>query len=437
MKLVGLSALSIAMLMATTSQANVFLDDSTLDINLKNYYKNNKVKNKDVNGTSKDYSRSQWAQAIGINFSSGYYYNLIGVDAAFYHSLKIRGDQDSTNGLLQTEDDGSVKGYGKTAYAVKINLMDYGVAKYGRMFINTPLLNNTDSRALPSLTEGFYGDVHFDALSLYGIIAIKENDIDQSGFDSYGYIDGNNNSEKRAVSIIGGNYDFGYGFSTNVAYGKQKDFSERYFADANYSTAFNSIGLDFGLQYGRNSAHGKARDLLIAVGSSDTSQHAWGAKAQAHVGAATVGVNYTAIQKTDIGDYAVEWLAIETGGSAFKGDGSGYFGYNSSQYSDFNRNGQKSWGINASYNFEGIVNGLNLYGVYVRGKANPNSGYKWVEKEYNLGVSYHVPMIEGLSAHVLYARNSQEDQGLNSANELADEVNTDTRVIVQYNIAVF
>ncbi len=445
MKIARLSALSTAILMASTAQGNDFVDDASLDIHLRNYYKHDYMDNK---GRNDNKSQIAWAQAIRINLSSGYYENIVGLDLGVHHALKLRASENrGDTGLLQptAADNNRTKyiGYGKTSYAIKVNLMDMGVAKYGRMFIDTPLLSDSDNRSLPSLTEGFYAEGAFGAASLYGIIALKENPKDQSGFDDYGYVNGND-KDKKSVQIIGGGYDFGHGVYANLAYGQQKEVAKRYYADVNYSTELEGVGVDVGVQYGKSSKSGKSKDNIDnAANKSDTSQYAWGAKAAAHFGPATIGITYTDVEKTDIGSYEFEWGMTEMSGSTAMGDSSGYFGYNSIQYSDFHRSGQKAWGINASYDFNELVEGLSVYGVYVSGKVNPKGDVgnpdpeSWTEKEYNLGVSYYLPMVEGLSAHVQYAHNTQEDQGDTVNNKRNDIVTTDTRVIVKYDLAVF
>ncbi|WP_263080205.1 OprD family porin [Endozoicomonas sp. Mp262] len=444
MKLARLNALSAAVMLASTAYANDFIDDASLDIHLRNYYKHDL---KDDKGVNDNKSQIAWTQAVRINLSSGYYANLVGVDLGVHHALKLRGtDGRGDTGLLleTTNSDGKeYVGYGKTSYAIKFNLMDMGVAKYGRMYMDTPLLSDSDSRSLPSLTEGFYAEGAFGAASVYGIIALKENPKGQSGFDNYGYVKGND-KDKQSVQIIGGGYDFGHGFYANLAYGQQKEIAKKYFADLNYSTELEGVGVDVGIQYGKNSISGKSKDDIDKnVAKSDTNQYAWGAKAIATYGAASIGVTYTDVEKTDIGSYQFEWGMTEMSDGDQVMDSSGYFGYNALQYSDFNKSGQKAWGINASYDFDALVEGLSVYGAYVSGKVNEKGNVgsddpdSWTEKEYNLGVSYAVPMVEGLSAHVQYAHNTQEDKGTPKNNQKKDVVTTDTRVIIKYDLAVF
>lgn len=438
MKLAHLSTLSIAVIMASSAQGNAFVEDASLDIHLRNYFKGNSYKN----DQQMEDSHSQWAQAVRLNFSSGYLVNLVGVDLGAQHSLKIRGDKNSDNGLLHPDSNGNADGYGKTSYALKINLFDMGVAKYGRLFIDTPLLSDSDSRALTSLTEGFYAEGQYDALGLYGVIAIERNFVTTSGFQKFGNMNANNEFKNESVNIIGGTYDFGHGLTTHLAYGKQKNTEKRYLADVKYSTNLQAVGLDFGVQYAKNTVIGDQRTENQSSGTTDSSQHTWGAMGTAHIGAVSIGVAYTAVQKTQLNDFDFEWSVRNPGEEGSVGDEGNYFGYNAVQYSDFNKGGQKAWGLNASYNLNDMIEGLSVYGAYVTGKVhrqddNGDNLSAWTEKEYNLGLSYYLPMIEGLSAHLMYAYNTEKDQGENDSGDTTDLINKDTRVIVKYDIAVF
>ncbi len=442
MKLAHLSTLSIAVIMASSAQGSNFQGDSSLDIHLRNYFKGNSYKNDgEMEADKMDASHSQWAQAVRLNFSSGYLANLVGVDLGAQHSLKIRGDKYSNNGLLRTDYKGNADGYGKTSYALKVNLLDMGVAKYGRLFIDTPLLSDSDSRALTSLTEGFHAQGQYDALGLYGIVAVERNFVSASGFQKFGNTDANNKFKNESVNIIGATYDFGHGLTTHLAYGKQKNTEKRYFADVKYSTNLQAIGLDFGLQYARNTIIGDQKTQNETDGTTEDSQHTWGAMGTAHIGAASIGVVYTAVQKTELNDFDFEWSVRNPDGDGSVSDEGNYFGYNAVQYSDFNKGGQKAWGLNASYNLNDMIEGLSVHGAYVTGKVHRyDEGVSisaWTEKEYNLGLSYYLPMIEGLSAHLMYAYNTQEEQGENESGDTEDLINKDTRMIVKYDIAVF
>ena len=120
--------------------------------------------------------------------------------------------------------------YGKTLGAVKINLMDNGVAKYGRMVLDTPLLNdNVDDSSLPSATEAFYFDYTMHGFTLFGAIAKKGNAETETGFDDY-MVDG----KKKAVNTIGGSFEW-EGLNLSGAYAKQSNAVKATYFDGSYS----------------------------------------------------------------------------------------------------------------------------------------------------------------------------------------------------------
>ncbi|WP_422134469.1 OprD family outer membrane porin [Endozoicomonas sp. ALD040] len=407
MKLAQISALSAAIFMATSAQANAFLDESSLNLELRNFYQ---TKTKDDGST--DSSNSQWAQGVRLDFSSGYFQNIVGLDLGGYYSLKLgASDIDGfvgNPGLLRVDSDGDSHSYGKTSYAIKFNLADMGVAKYGRMFLDTPLVNDSDSRVLPSLSEGFYADITLSGLSAHTAWITKGNGKTESGFEDYEVGD-----DSEAVMTLGGAYDFGNGLELSADYASQSNYAKKYLGEASFSTEVEGVEVGVAGQYGQVELTGDSKPA-----TGDKSQYTYGLKVAAGVGHADFGIAYTKVESTDLGAYKIGWA----GGD----DDTGYFGYNSIQISDFNSNGQKAWGFSAGYDFEGVVDGLSVKGIYVMGEVKSED-----ETEYNLDINYAIPQVEGLTARLRYANNTVEAKGAD------DVVKTDTRVILKYNVAVF
>ena len=425
MKLTQLSALSAAIMLATTAQANSFVDDSSLNIELRTHFHDRAEEGHDnVANTDYDERSSQWAQAIRADFSSGYFENIVGIDINAYYALKLGAsnvDSYTNPGVLPYDSEGDSSSYGKTGYAIKFNLMDSGVAKYGRMELDTPLINDSDSRALPSMTEAFYADYNYEGLSVFGVWATKGNGKTQSGFEKYQTIDDKAKINDEAVKSLGGSYDFGNGLDLSATYAQQTDFAKKYLTEVNYAVDLSGFGLSFGAQYGQLSTDGLIKDAL-KITNKDTKQTAWGLKAGATINQASLGLAYTKVEDTDLGEFAKGWI----GGD----DDTGYFGYNSIQYGDFNRKGQKAIGLSAGYDFAGVVDGLSVKAIYVT--SDFKSGNDTLdEKEYNIKVTYAVPQVKGLSAQLRYAKNTKENAGQK------DTITQDTRVILKYNVAVF
>ena len=423
MKFARLSALSAAMVLASAAQANAFaplIEDGSLDLHLRNYFKKDTTKN------ANDVSDHQWAQAFSLNYSSGYLGNIIGFDLGGHYSLKLKASTDDGNpGLLPVDSNGSSSSYGKTTYAVKLNLMDYGEAKYGRMFLDTPLLADNYSRSLPSLTEAFYADGTFGDLDLYGIWALKANHRTESGFDYLMLSDGT----KEAVKVLGGGYNFRNGLNgltTHLAVAQQDDYARRYYVDAGYSMDMDSATLTGDFVFGHNARIGKEK-----AASGDNSQNTWALSVGAEVYNATFGVSYQAVSQTDIGAYQTEWA----GQSQDQGDMTGYFGPHDMMINSFSGNGQKSWGLNLGYDFADMVDGLSFGAMFAKGKVDEKDGSAENDKdesEYNLKVTYATPQVENLSLAALYGKNTVKDKVDGSKT-----TKTQIRFIVKYDMSVF
>ena len=88
MKTLTKSALSVAILTAisaTSAQAEQFMDDSSLNIHLRNYYMNKDVQK----NTAKADKDKSWTQAFRADFSSGYFADIIGVDLSAHYALRL------------------------------------------------------------------------------------------------------------------------------------------------------------------------------------------------------------------------------------------------------------------------------------------------------------------------------------------------------------
>ena len=421
MKFARLSALSAAMVLASAAQANTFaplIEDGSLDLHLRNYFKT------DTKKTTSSISDHQWAQALSLNYSSGYLGNIIGFDLGGHYALKLKADiKDGLDpGLLRIKD-GTSRSYGKGAYAVKLNLMDYGVAKYGRMFLDTPLLEDNYSRSLPSLTEGFYADGTFGDASIYGIWALKANHRTESNFNSLMLSDGT----KEAVKVLGGGYTFRNGLNgltTNLAVGQQSDYATRYYANANYEMEFDPATITGDFVFGRNSRIGKAK-----VANKSNSQNTWGLSLKAEAYKATLGVSYQYVSQSDIGAYQTKW----SGQDMSKGDMTGYFGPHDMMIGNFAGNGQKSWGISAGYDFTDMIDGLSVEAMFAKGKIDEkDNSLDKDESEYNLMATYATPQVESLSISALYGKNTKKTKSNN-----AKETNSEIRLIVKYDMSVF
>ncbi|MCL6270226.1 OprD family porin [Sansalvadorimonas sp. 2012CJ34-2] len=441
MKRFTISALStaiVAAMAATSAQAESFVDDSKLNVHLRNFYKSQNYQT----GTAKAEKDSGWVQAIRADFESGYFANLIGIDASAHYALKLsesRGnDKKSGTDLFDVDSKGKGNSYGKVFGAVKVNLMDQGVAKYGRMTIDTPLLNSSDSRTLPSTVEALYVDYSMEGFTAYGASASKHNTKGEASYDHYGY-----NNNKDPVNTLGVMYSMD-GISATLAWGEQKDYATQLYAEGGYKFPIDdTMTVSVGAQYGMKTAKGKYKDDLEAGATADSKKLVddidwWGAKAGLDMGALDLSISYTNVAQKIKGDKA--GLGTANQGWALKGQfdnsrpvtgSTGFAGYNSVQLDDFYADGEQSIMYKVAYDFAEMVHGLSASALYVDGTVKQD-GKDADTSEYNFRVDYEVPALEGLTVTLRHARYEADDEG-----KTYDEDKKDTRVIVTYDLAVF
>ena len=444
MKLLKLSALSAAVMAASLAQAESFIDDSTFDIHLRNYYKSDKLTD-----TPK---QSAWAQGISGSFKSGYFMGLVGLDLDLYSSIRLSGDKGKSNtGLLRLSgpddelDKLKTKSYGKAGGAIKINLMDMATLKYGRMQMDKPLLHDNDNGVIPSLTEALLIEGELMGADLYVAGAYKHASREESGFENFG-VEVNGKYEKHTPWTAGGAYNL-MGVDINAAYGNMHSFGHQFYGDLAYEMPLSDgMMLGLGGQYGSKTVNSKAKqyavanDLIDAGTLDDGKISFWGLKADLSMGDLSVELAYTDVDQpgsanknglaaADIGQWGLE--------DGYDDQNSGFMGYNASTITDFNEAGQSAWGVTVGYNLGEMIQGLNASVSYVDSDVDsPDRGIKdGTVNEYNLNVNYAVPMLEGLTIEMVYAK--AKENIYEAGNEKTKTTLTEKRVIVKYDIAVF
>ena len=421
MKKLSVSVLSAAIASAVASMAvsaDNHVDTGSFNIDLESYYRGVNFEHPGV----PDETDRAWAQVIRAEYQSAYYGGIVGFDLSaeiVQRVLDDRGNNDIGQTTLFANDAaGRGRSYDKLFGAVKVNLFDRGVAKYGRMRLDTPLLNDTDRDigSVASVTEGFYADYNVAGVHVYGIVATGNSSQNRSGFDDYGY-----RGSKEEVKIVGGSYAID-GFAVNAAYGEQDNYAKQFYADVNYDIPLQDgvvVGLD--AQYGSKEAVGARRDRVVP--GNDAQLDWWGTRASVGVGNADFSVSYVDVGDGSDWDDASQGWAIRTGGSG----STNYAGYNNGLIRDFNNAGEESIQYKVGYNFSDVVDGLSASALYIDSDSPGNVSYS----EYNVHVDYAVPAIKGLGLSVQHGKGETEIGGVNALSL------QDTRVMATYSLSVF
>lgn len=152
--------------------ADPFFSQSRVALSFKNqwiYLKEEEQNPKEVH--------SGWGQGIAINYQSGYLFDIIGIDAAYYGAVKLgASDYFTSRGVLYNRDGknnkSSAAGYskfGQRNVKIKYNLSDIQLnARWGWQTIKNLGVITNSTRLSPTTYSGWTGSVSHDALTLSG-----------------------------------------------------------------------------------------------------------------------------------------------------------------------------------------------------------------------------------------------------------------------------
>ncbi|MFG0753850.1 OprD family porin [Pseudomonas sp. TYF_14] len=140
-------------------QAGGFIQDSSLNVLLRNYYLNRDFRTgNNGRGSSPNGYREEWAQGFIANFSSGFTPGLIGlgIDAHAYLGLKLDSGKGRTGtGLLPIDSQGRAEDdYSEAGAAIKARVSKTEL-RYGSVSPNVPVAFVNGTRLLPQTVNGF------------------------------------------------------------------------------------------------------------------------------------------------------------------------------------------------------------------------------------------------------------------------------------------
>jgi len=371
------SIISSAILAAMSLQVQAadlsggFFADSKADLNLRSYYFNrDKIGQSDAKALS---------QGVRLNFESGYINNVIGFDASLFSSLKLNGEQGhGGTGLLRSDGD-SQKSYTKIGQAyIKAKLGENSELKAGRIVLNTPLLNDSDSRSTPSSTQAVVATTQIQGADLYAIWSDRGSSKTNQSFDKYT----DSNGDDYDVKVIGGGYTFGNDLSVSVAHGQADDVLQQSYINLGFPYQISDkVAVKFDVHYYTAESDGMALGHV----SSDYDSDLYNLAAQFSYDTSKLTFSYQEVS----GDaYQLGW-----GGD----DETGFSTWNSVQRLDFNREDERSWQVRFDHKFQDIK-GLSFMTRYTRGdnikRAQAGDGSEW---ERNVELKYAFQDIDGLS----------------------------------------
>lgn len=404
-------ALAIACTLPLQSHAAGFVDDSSVNLTLRNFFINRDFSN---SANPQDQAR-EWTQSFIFDAKSGFTQGTVGfgVDALGMYSIKLDGGKGSGGTqLLPVGSDGRpADDYGRLAVAGKMKISKT-VLKVGEWMPVLPILRADDGRSLPQTFEG--GQItsqEIDGLNLYGGQFRKNSQRNDSNLEDM-YMQGKGTITSDRFNFVGGEYSFNEKRTMIGLWNAElKDIYQQQYLQLVHSQPLGAwtLGANLGYFQGKEDGSAKAGDLDNRV---------YSALLSARHGASTF---YVGLQKVT-GDNA--WMRVNgTSGGTLANDS-----YNSS----YDNAREKSWQLRHDYNFTGLgAPGLTLMNRYISGHnvhtGSVTDGKEW-GRETELAYTLQSGTFKDLTMRI---RNStiRRDYSTNAFDE--------NRVIVSYPLNIF
>ena len=348
-KLAGLIVLGLASatpaFAAGQAEAKGFVEDSALNVLLRNAYIN-----RDYKSGSDD--KAEWGQGVIANFESGFTQGTVGVGVDAFAAYGLRLDSSrrraGAGGIDFFYRDPTTheveRDVAKLGASLKVRLSNTVLA-YGDLRPSLPVLNHDDSRLLP---ESFTGTM-LTSKEIEGL----EFNVGTFHAQSRKSDEGRDSGSLKGIDVIGASYKFNDALSGAFYASDVEDVLKRQYLNVNYvlPIASNSLTFDFNGYRTKQDADfqpGKSRIWSLAS-TYATGPHAFTLAYQRNNG--NVDYNY--------GFYQSEgWV----------GDGGGSIWLANSYWSDFNAADEQSWQVAYAVDFSQYgIPGLSYRIAYVRG----------------------------------------------------------------------
>jgi hypothetical protein len=415
---------------ADDSNAEGFVEGSSLNLNTRNYYMNrNRLQQTDDN--------IEWGQGFLGLFESGYTQGTVGfgVDAHAMLGLKLDGGGGTDNSSILPIGDGNGKAprsFSTAGGTLKMRAFDTEL-KAGDLFLANPVIAGGETRMLPQTFRGVSLTNHsFDGWMIEGGQASFTKPYNQSGHTRIGTSYGSlaDGDESKHLNWAGVAWSGLPGLTSSLYASELKDIWNQYYYDLDYTYALSDlVSLNPGLH---------------AYHTQDTGDALLG-----HIDNNTYSLHFT----VGVGNHSVTAAYQRVNGNTpfdYISQGDSVYLDNSQQYSDFNGPNERSWKLKYAYDFVGLgLAGLTSAVSYSQGeldltKVDPASpGYaSWYsadgknarhwERDIDLNYVVQGGKAKNLALRLQWATN-RGGNGYGALDQDTDEY----RVIVDYPLNVF
>jgi imipenem/basic amino acid-specific outer membrane pore len=348
---------SAAAFVTDQADAKGFVEDTSLNLLLRNYYFNR-------NNEHGSHDSIDWTQGFRANLSSGFTQGTVGfgVDAFGYLSTKLDGSdgQRGTNNSAVSDSGNGTKvqdSMGKAGAALKVRVSKTMLEIGQQQPTTSPVFAIGGSRVLPQTATGITlmsSEIKgLDVEAGHFTSASSESQMNANGKLTTAYAI--NDIDAKAMDYAGGKYAITDSLSASLYAGKLQDVWNQYYTNLNYTlplTDTQSLAFDFNYYATRDTGSAKA-------GYIDNNSFSL----QAAYSFLTAHTLTFAFQKIN-GNTPFDYVGV---GDNQRGADS-IFLANSIQYSDFNGPGEKSVQARYDINLASLgVPGLTFMTRYVYG----------------------------------------------------------------------
>jgi hypothetical protein len=337
----------------------------------------------DLDRLNADDSRNAaWAVGGSAGLQTGLFRNLVSFGAIAYTSQPLYAPAGEGGTKLLTNDQAGYTVLGQVFAQFRIS-DDLGLTA-GRREFETPYLSSNDTRMTPQTFEGVAlqgtaGDSGDESKWRYGVGYFdKEKAVNSEDFVNMARIAGAN--VDRPVDVVGLNYQQS-GLELGAIEYYSPDVINIFYTEASYDIKVSDARtLKLHAQYTSQKSVG---DELLTGGAFSAYQ--FGGKAELATDTALLTAAYT-----------------ETGrGTTMRSPWSGFPGYTSVQYGDFDGAGENAFMLRAARSITALP-GFSMYALWVRGTV-PQGGEIQNEYDGNLQWSGQSGVVQGLMFRARYA----------------------------------
>ncbi len=419
LSVIALSLLNATQAMASSqSQSQGFIDDSHMDMLLRNAYINRDYKAPGVR------TRAEWGQGFIANFESGYTQGVVGfgVDGIAQYGVRLDGGRGRSGAggidfFAQNNDGKARSQLAKFGARAKMRISDTELS-YGTQRPALPIVNADASRLLYETYTGFM-------LTSKEIAGLEVN----AGYftDEQRKSDDRHNSGLDSLTFGGASYQFNDQFRAAFYASRVEDVLNKQYLNLNYKQPFSTrqqLVLDFN---GYNSRLDKDYAQSRDTGRSNT---IWSLAASYIWDIHTFKLAYQ--QSTGSTGYNYGWYRDQGG----VGDGGNTIWLANSYWSDFNAQDERSWQAAYSLDLSGLgLQGLSWDVAYVYGdNIKTPTGNNGKERELFNQLQYRV--VDGPAKDLKF----KVRYSVLRVNDAASNYNTsgnEIRVYVEYPFSLF